>query len=340
MAGAGAGAANLTAALCKRSNRVARVLAYALLEWILIALLLANGVFSYLISRFAAFFGLAPPCALCSRLGVDSLFETHPHHRGGGAEPLRRLLCDVHAAELSRLGYCSVHRRLADAGDMCEDCAAAAAPGKAMLSWMGRSEIGERDLACACCGVALESGFYSPPFLLTASAPRGSDCAHKEEEEAARPNGDVVFVSEEGPVIELFDEKPFVEDDSIGVLAYGAEVVANVERLVPLESIDLLAVAMGTVSSQSGDKGKEAVDHGDVRQNNVDTKNTVSTNVDKIVMTSDDDNVDGVVDRLIDEQIADVVFAPAFIEATLDDGINAGKTTEAFADHQCKSFLL
>ncbi|OQU91119.1 hypothetical protein SORBI_3001G119800 [Sorghum bicolor] len=312
MAGAGAGVgATLTAALCKRSNRVARVLAYALLEWILIALLLANGVFSYLISRFAAFFGLAPPCALCSRLGVDSLFEAHshphPHHRGGGAEPLRRLLCDVHAAELSRLGYCSAHRRLADAGDMCEDCAAAAAPEKAMLSWMGRSELGERDLACACCGVALESGFYSPPFLLTASAPRGSDCAHKEEEEAARPNENVVFVSEKGPVIELFDEKPFVEDDSIGVLAYGAEVAANVERMVPLESIDdSLVVTMGTVSSQSGGKGKEAVDHGDVRQSNVDMENT----------------------------IAALVFAPACIEATLDDGINAGKTTEAFADHQ------
>ncbi|XP_066308964.1 myosin-binding protein 3-like isoform X1 [Miscanthus floridulus] len=337
MAGAGA---SLTAALCMRSNRVARVLAYALLEWILIALLLANGVFSYLISRFAAFFGLAPPCALCSRLGVDSLFESHshPHHRGGGAEPLRRLLCDVHAAELSRLGYRSAHRRLADAGDMCEDCAAAAAPGKAMLSWMGRSELGERDLACACCGVALERGFYSPPFLLTASAPRGSDCAHKEEEEeeeeVARTNGDVVFVSEEGPVIELFDEKPFVEDDSIGVLAYGAEVVANVERMVPLESIDSLVVSMGTVSSQSGDKGKEAVDHGDVRRNNVDMENTVSTNEEKIAMTSDDDKVDDVVDRLIDEQIAAIVFVLACIEATLDDGINAGKTVEAFADHQ------
>uniref|UniRef100_A0A804U6A2 GTD-binding domain-containing protein n=2 Tax=Zea mays TaxID=4577 RepID=A0A804U6A2_MAIZE len=339
MAGAGAGAgANLTAALCRKSNRVARVLAYALLEWVLIALLLADGVFSYLISRFAAFFGLAPPCALCSRLGVDSLFETHPRHRGVGAEPLRRLLCDVHAAELSRVGYCSAHRRLADAGDMCEDCAAAAAaaPGKALLSWMGQSELGERDLACACCGVALESGFYSPPFLLTASAPRGSDCGHKEEEEAARPNGDVVFVSEEGPVIELFDEKPFVEGDSIGVLACGAEVVANVERLVPLESIDSLPVAMATMLSQSGVEGKEAVDHDDVRQNNVDMEHTVSTDEETIVMTSDDDKVDDVVDRLIDEHIAAVVFVPACIESTPNDGINAGKTVEAFAfaDHQ------
>ncbi|WVZ60240.1 hypothetical protein U9M48_010290 [Paspalum notatum var. saurae] len=333
--GAGAGA-HLTAALCKKSNRVARVLAYALLEWILIALLLANGVFSYLISRFAAFFGLAPPCALCSRLGVDSLFEPQrSHHRG--AEPLRRVLCDAHAAELSRLGYCGAHRRLADAGDMCEDCAAAAAPGKALLSWMGRSELGERDLACACCGVALESGFYSPPFLLPlpTPAPRASDCGHKEEEEEiSRPNGDVVFVSEEGPVIELFDEKPLVEDDSISVMAHGAEIVANVERLVPLGSIDSLAMAMAAVPSQFDGEGKDAVDHEDVRHNDVVTESTVNANEDKFVMTSDDDKVDGAADRMIDEQIADVVPVPAYMEATLDFGINSDKTLEAFADQE------
>ena len=334
--------ANLTAALCKKSNRVARVLAYALLEWILIALLLANGVFSYLISRFAAFFGLAPPCAFCSRLGVDSLFERHPHRGVGGAgaraEALRRVLCDAHAAELSRLGYCSAHRRLADAGDMCEDCAAAAAPGKALLSWMGRSELGERDLACACCGVALESGFYTPPFLLPTPAPRGSDCGHKEEEETARPNGDVVFVSEEGPVIELFDEKPVLRDDSINVLAQGAEIVANVERLVPLESIDSLAVHMASVSSQSCVERKEAVDH--VRQNDVVTENKVNANEEKIVLTSDDYKGDGVVDQLIAEQIADVALVSACMEGTFDDGINAGETIEGFDDQESKSLPL
>lgn len=324
--------ANLTAALCKKSNRVARVLSYALLEWILIALLLANGVFSYLISRFAAFFGLAPPCALCSRLGVDSLFEGHAHR---GAEPLRRVLCDAHAAELSRLGYCSAHRRLADAGDMCEDCAAAAAPGKALLSWMGRSELGERDLACACCGVALESGFYSPPFLLPTSAPCGTDCGNNKE--TARPNGDIVFVSEEGPVIELFDEKPLLGDDSISVLAHGPEVVANVERLVPLESIDSLAVDMAAVLSQSGVERKEAIDH--VRQDNMVMESMVNANEEKIVMTNDDDKEDCVVDRLIDEQIADIALVPACMEGTFDDGINRGESVEGFTE-QCKSFPL
>ncbi|GJN23569.1 hypothetical protein PR202_gb11231 [Eleusine coracana subsp. coracana] len=322
-----AAGANLTAALCKRSNRVARVLAYALLEWILIALLLANGVFSYLIARFAAFFGLAPPCALCSRLGVDSLFE--PGHRRGGAEPLRRVLCDAHAAEVSRLGYCRAHRRLADAGEMCEDCAAAAAPGKALLSWMGRSELGERDLACACCGVALESGFYSPPFLLPnpkPEAPRGLDCSLKE----GVVKGDMVFVSEEGPVIELFDEKPSVEDDSIGVIAQNAEIATNVERLVPLESIDSLAVTMAAVSSQSAGETKEVIDHEDVRQEDVVHDSTVDANKEKSVVNPDDDKVDAAVDQ----QIAATALVPPCMEGTFDDEINAVEIVEGFTAQQ------
>ncbi|KAF0910218.1 hypothetical protein E2562_001414 [Oryza meyeriana var. granulata] len=282
----------VTAALCKKSNRVARVLAYALLEWILIALLLANGVFSYLISRFAAFFGLAPPCALCSRLGVDSLFE--PRHQGAGAEPLRRVLCDAHAAEVSLLGYCRAHRRLADAGDMCEDCASAAS-GKALLSWMRRSELGERDQACACCGVALESGFISPSFLFPAPVTRDMDCGHKRDAAVASLKGDVVFVSEEGPVIELFDEKPLEEEDPIGAMAglaaQCAEIVGNVLQLVPLESADSSNDNKRAMSSESRVDGKEAIDYGTSKQRDVVLKNMANTNEEKSVLASDDDKV-------------------------------------------------
>lgn len=271
-----------TAGMCKRSSRVARLLAYALLEWILIALLLANGVFSYLIARFAAFFGLPPPCALCSRLAVDSLFG--PPQRPG-AEPLRRVLCDGHAAEVSRLGYCRAHRRLADAADMCEDCGAAGS-GKALLSWMRRSELGERDLACACCGVALESGFYSPPFLLpTPPAPRDL-----EQDATACLHGDVVFVSEDGPVIELFDEKPLVEDDSIAVISSScAGIVGNAERVVPLESIDSLAVGVPELSSEPSGEEREAVDHVAVEQDDVAVvpERKVNANEETFVVASD-----------------------------------------------------
>jgi hypothetical protein len=71
---------------------------------------------------------------------------------------------------MSRLGYCSTYRWLMDAGDMCEDCVAAVAPEKALLSSMSRCDLDERDLACACCSVAFESGFYWPSLLLTMSA--------------------------------------------------------------------------------------------------------------------------------------------------------------------------
>ncbi|PWZ32536.1 hypothetical protein Zm00014a_021339 [Zea mays] len=72
---------------------------------------------------------------------------------------------------------------------MCEDCVAAAVPEKALLSSMGQCDLDERDLACACCSVALESGFYWLSLLLTMSARHGSDCGHKQEEKARRPNG-------------------------------------------------------------------------------------------------------------------------------------------------------
>uniref|UniRef100_A0ACD5W9D9 Uncharacterized protein n=1 Tax=Avena sativa TaxID=4498 RepID=A0ACD5W9D9_AVESA len=355
-AGAGGGAC-LTAAMCKRSNRVARVLAYALLEWILIALLLANGVFSCLIAWFAAFCGLPPPCALCSRLGVDSLFSSpsSPRRRGGGAEPLRRVVCDAHAAEMSRLGYCRAHRRLADAADMCEDCGTTtvAASGKELLSWMRRSELGEQDLACACCGVALESGFYSPPFLLPRPAERDLDCGSYKQDGTACLHRDVVFVSEDGPVIELFDEKPLVEDDSIGVMAAHSSDIAN--RLVPLESIDSLAVGVPEAVDQtvtrdyvvpmnavnankekfgmtSGDE--KVVDHGTVPRDYVAPMNGLNANEEKFGMISDDEKVGDMVDRLIDGEITALAFSVASMENELSYETKAGETAESLADQR------
>ncbi|KAG8062291.1 hypothetical protein GUJ93_ZPchr0003g18176 [Zizania palustris] len=270
-----------------------------------------------------------------SRLGVDSLFE--PQHQGkgagAGAEPLRRVLCDGHAAEVSRLGYCGAHRRLADAGDMCEDCASVAASGKALLSWMRRSELGERDLACGCCGVTLESGFFSPPFLLPTPAACDMDRGHKRDASIATLNGDVVFVSEEGPVLELFDEKPLLEDDSIvDMAAPCSEIVGNVEQLVPLESADS-SVRMSAVSSQSHGEGKEAIDHGTAEQCDVMLKNMTSTNEEKSVVAFDDEKVGDMVGRMIDEEIAALVVS----QASMVDGFNNeidGETAQGLADQQ------
>ena len=212
---------------------------------------------------------------------------------------------------------------------MCEDCGAAA-PGKALLSWMRRSELGERDLACACCGVALESGFYSPPFLLprTASARDLDGCGYSQDDSlAACLHGDVVFVSDDGPVIELFDEKPSVvdEDDSVGVMtAHCAGIAGNVAS---------------QLSSEPSGEGDEAFDHGTRERDYVAPKNEGNANEEKCVVASDDEKMDAMVDRSIDGEIAALAVAVASMDNELSCETNAGETEESLADQHCKSFF-
>lgn len=101
--------------LQRNSWRLTTILVYAVLEWILIFLLLINALFQYIITKFATFFGLHPPCLWCSR--VDHILEPK--------EPdfYKKLICERHAREISLLGYCSTHRKLVDAHGMCEECA-------------------------------------------------------------------------------------------------------------------------------------------------------------------------------------------------------------------------
>ncbi|RRT83531.1 hypothetical protein B296_00017412 [Ensete ventricosum] len=151
--------------LHRNSHRMAVILAYAILEWALIILLLLNGFFAYLIARFADYFGLKVPCIFCSR--VDHLFQSDEGRRRCA---FRDLICDEHAAEVAKLGFCANHRRLAEAGEMCEDCSSSSRPVEvAVLSWMKRIEEEEKDLRCSCCDVVLESGFYSPYPLFRTS---------------------------------------------------------------------------------------------------------------------------------------------------------------------------
>ncbi|CAI9775125.1 unnamed protein product [Fraxinus pennsylvanica] len=110
-------AANKFATMLHRNtNKFTLILIYAVLEWILILLLLLNSLFSYLIIRFAEYFGLNPPCLWCSR--VDHIFEPAKSNKNFP----RDLLCEVHAKEISKLGYCSNHQKLVDSQYMCENC--------------------------------------------------------------------------------------------------------------------------------------------------------------------------------------------------------------------------
>lgn len=182
-------------------------------------LLLLNGLFSYFISKFASFFGLKPPCILCSR--VDHLFEPDPPRKS-----YRRYLCDSHKVEVSQLGFCSLHRRLADAGDMCEDCGSSRpvpGGGGAVLSWMRRSEMGEKDLKCSCCGIALESGFYSPYFL---SKPNWGILDYTNKEDLGK---DAFFEVEEGKIVgfDVLDRVCERERDMMKAILDGEEKCTN-----------------------------------------------------------------------------------------------------------------
>ncbi|KAK8529215.1 hypothetical protein V6N12_060002 [Hibiscus sabdariffa] len=175
-------AANKFATLLhKNTNRVALILAYALLEWILIVLLLLNSLFSYLIIKFADYFSLKRPCLWCSRL--DHVFEPSKY-----SNSYRDLVCDDHADEISRLGYCSNHRRLAESRDMCEDCLSSSRSGCCDLSkklafspWMKQVgliqdgdadkvvENGKENFKCSCCGVLLEKKWNFSYLLIKPS---------------------------------------------------------------------------------------------------------------------------------------------------------------------------
>ncbi|XP_034911189.1 myosin-binding protein 2 isoform X2 [Populus alba] len=161
--------------LQRNTNKITLILVYAILEWILIILLLLNSLFSYLIIKFADYFGLKRPCLWCSRL--DHFFEPANFQNS-----YRSLVCDDHAKEISKLGYCSSHRKLAESQDMCEGCSSSSPHGEslskfAFFPWMTQlgvlqdlggdkvSENGE-DLKCSCCGVCLDTKLYCDDYYL------------------------------------------------------------------------------------------------------------------------------------------------------------------------------
>ncbi|XP_020587141.1 myosin-binding protein 3 [Phalaenopsis equestris] len=241
-------AANKFATILHRNTHwLIFLLIYIVLEWILIILILLNAVLSYMISKFASFFGLKPPCIFCSR--IDHIFEP-----GRSPSSCSDLLCESHAGEVSKLGFCSNHRRLADAGDMCEDCAASK-PGEtdrgvALLSWMKRSEQGEKDLRCSCCGVALESGFYSPYLLFMADSWDVLEFAPTEKSEKGEGFGlkkmvqgkelkDKEAEEEEGKGEAFLPSPPVVVEDAlVDIISPGADKMVVLDRIHPVELID------------------------------------------------------------------------------------------------------
>ncbi|XP_031252855.1 myosin-binding protein 2-like isoform X2 [Pistacia vera] len=161
--------------LHKNTHKITMILVYAVLEWILIILLLLNSLFTYLITKFADYFGLKRPCLWCSR--VDHVLEP-----GNNTNSYRDLVCETHAGEISTLTYCSSHQRLAETQNMCAECLASRpqhndesigmARRIAYISLVSTHKLQNDDdqaLRCSCCSESLKNKLY-PPYLLFKSS--------------------------------------------------------------------------------------------------------------------------------------------------------------------------
>ncbi|XP_076902987.1 myosin-binding protein 3-like [Bidens hawaiensis] len=130
----------------KHTNIFTLILIYTLLEWTLIILLLLNSIFTNFTIKFAQFFALKPPCSWCIHI------NTNPH----------RDLCQRHSKQISDLGFCSKHSKLANFDDLCSDCAK-----ESKLGFDDKS----LNLKCSCCGVEFKrKGFHDSGYFVINSS--------------------------------------------------------------------------------------------------------------------------------------------------------------------------
>uniref|UniRef100_A0A0D9ZEH2 GTD-binding domain-containing protein n=1 Tax=Oryza glumipatula TaxID=40148 RepID=A0A0D9ZEH2_9ORYZ len=131
------------------------VLSSVILEWVLMLLLLFEGLLSYLVTTFASLCKLHPPCPMCTRL--DHVFGT--------AQPgfYRDLMCNSHKAEASSWAFCHIHQKLVDVHSMCESCLLSFATNKKSNLATYRSLAGKL-------GVGIGNEGFRPSFSLDNSS--------------------------------------------------------------------------------------------------------------------------------------------------------------------------
>ncbi|XP_048422255.1 myosin-binding protein 2 isoform X1 [Pyrus x bretschneideri] len=74
------------------------ILVYAVLEWILIILLLLDSLLSYLINKYANYFGLKPPCPLCTPR-IERVLEQGKSSNNSYTD----VVCESHATQISNM---------------------------------------------------------------------------------------------------------------------------------------------------------------------------------------------------------------------------------------------
>ncbi|CAH1414155.1 unnamed protein product [Lactuca virosa] len=143
------------------TNNITLILIYAVLEWTLILLLLLNSLFSFLIIKFSQFFALKPPCLWCSTLHRFLEPENSNSHRD--------LLCELHSKEVSILGFCPNHKKLAEIKELCEDCFSSHLDFQCQVKQSDGEDEDEQNLRCSCCGLKFHKKSFDS-FVVTRSS--------------------------------------------------------------------------------------------------------------------------------------------------------------------------
>ncbi|XP_076953504.1 myosin-binding protein 3-like isoform X2 [Bidens hawaiensis] len=195
----------------KHTNRFTLILIYTLLEWTLIILLLLNSIFTHFTIKFAQFFNLKPPCSWCIHL------TTNPH----------KDLCQHHSKQVSDLGFCSQHSKLADCKDLCSDC-----NKESKLGFDDKS----LNLKCSCCGVEFkrkgfnDSGYFViNPSWEVLGFPKSVDFGGNQETEETGETEDLIQIEkEEGVKLETLTQ------DLEFLLDYSGNQLVPVELIEPV----------------------------------------------------------------------------------------------------------
>ncbi|GLT42354.1 hypothetical protein SLA2020_163570 [Shorea laevis] len=140
-------------------------------ELFLIFLLLVDGVFSYLLTKFARYCKLQIPCIFCSRLD----------HVLGNEKPgfYWNLICSNHRSEISSLISCNVHGKLADGFGMCEDCLLSSAMKNKSKSDMNVLFLGELGFNLGGCGTCRFPSLFLNRDFVASTITRLCLCCNK-----------------------------------------------------------------------------------------------------------------------------------------------------------------
>lgn len=116
---------------------------YGILEFVMVVLLLLDGILGFFSAEFAKFFELEVPCFVCARID-HTCFASYCNGS----------VCEAHKKDISSLAYCHAHNMLSDIRNMCEEC---------LLSFSTHTDSGDCDRYRSLLGVMHKDIDYSDP---------------------------------------------------------------------------------------------------------------------------------------------------------------------------------